>query len=133
VHDPAGVFPDRCNRELVELGLVDSIEDQDELRWLLERHRRFTGSRTAVRILSRWEDEMQHFVKVIPTEYRLAMEALVGRRKAEVLAAREPHIHAPQRRRSGTTGGGALPTLPPSPLRGSSAGGPSHPGASRHG
>jgi len=79
VWDPGGALPSRCNLELVELGPVDSPEDRDELRWLLERHRRFTGSRVARRILAAWEWDVASFVKVIPTDYRRALEAEAAR------------------------------------------------------
>ena len=127
VRDPEGIFPDRCNLELVELGPVDSVEDRDELRWLLERHRRFTGSEVARTVLADWENQVGTFVKVIPTEYRLAMEALAARRRAEEEAAAEPHIHAPRRkpplqlprRRAGEAASGRVGGLPVLPTGGS--------------
>jgi glutamate synthase (NADPH) large chain len=75
VWDPEGALPSRCNTELVELSPVAAEEDREELRRLLERHRRFTGSTVAQGILEDWEEAVGAFVKVIPTQYREALEA----------------------------------------------------------
>jgi glutamate synthase (NADPH/NADH) large chain len=62
-------------------GLVDVMHDmtrhdQQRLRSLIEKHRRYTGSAKAQRILENWEDYAAKFVKVMPVDYRLALEKM---------------------------------------------------------
>jgi glutamate synthase (NADPH/NADH) large chain len=104
VLDEAGDFDRRCNLSMVELqpipyedqalerrdhqggdmeahGLVDVMHDmtrhdQQRLRSLIEKHRRYTGSAKAQRILENWEDYAAKFVKVMPVDYRLALEKM---------------------------------------------------------
>jgi glutamate synthase domain-containing protein 3 len=74
VLDEEGQFPQRCNRGTVEL---EPISDQDlaELRELIEKHRKYTGSTVAARVLNRWPDIRVKFIKVMPIDYkRVLME-----------------------------------------------------------
>jgi glutamate synthase domain-containing protein 3 len=68
VYDPAGVFPARCNRELVELKPLHALS-HPELRRMLERHAQYTGSSVAQHILNNWDEEIRHFVRVMPSDY----------------------------------------------------------------
>jgi len=70
VFDESRSFDSRCNLEMVDLETVSDARDVAELRGLLERHVRFTGSQRAKKILSTWEDSLPYFVKVFPMEYR---------------------------------------------------------------
>jgi glutamate synthase domain-containing protein 2/glutamate synthase domain-containing protein 1/glutamate synthase domain-containing protein 3 len=70
VYDTDGLFDVRCNLEMVDLEPVRSAADRTELRRMIERHVRFTGSRAGQAILERWEEALPRFVKVFPMEYR---------------------------------------------------------------
>ena len=48
--------------------------DADELRALVEEHHRRTGSAVAARLLAGWEDAVRRFVKVMPHDYKRALE-----------------------------------------------------------
>ncbi|MHC4266399.1 MAG: GltB/FmdC/FwdC-like GXGXG domain-containing protein, partial [Planctomycetota bacterium] len=80
VLDEMQLFDTLCNLDLVELETVFKQEDQDVLRDLIERHYQFTGSAQAERILDNWVDTIGKFVKVVPIDYRKALEKM---RKAE--------------------------------------------------
>ena len=43
---------------------------------MIERHYRYTGSRQAKRILEKWQEMAGQFVKVMPVDYRKALERL---------------------------------------------------------
>ena len=58
---------------MVDLELVVSTADKAELRGLLEKHLRYTGSLKAKRILENWEEQLPYFIKVFPMEYRRVM------------------------------------------------------------
>ncbi len=84
VLDPRGIFPRRCNMEMVDL---ETIEDDAESAWLREliaRHGDYTGSEVAEKLLGDWGVSLTHFVKVMPKDYK------------RVLAARaRAHAHEP--------------------------------------
>ncbi len=84
VYDAQGDFSRfRCNREMVELEEMSSEEDIAELRGLIENHVRHTGSAVGERILDEWEDAVRRFVKIMPTDYKHALERL-AREKAAI-------------------------------------------------
>ena len=74
-----GVY--RCNRELVDLEEVVDPEDVETLRGMIDRHRRLTGSDIARQVLADWEEFLPKFIKVIPRDYRLALERLARERE----------------------------------------------------
>ncbi len=73
VYDEQGRFGAACNTALVELEPL-TTEDAAGLAALLEEHAHFTGSRKASELLSVWESTLARFVKVVPVEYRRALE-----------------------------------------------------------
>ncbi len=83
VFDEAGDFAEnRCNLEMVEVESVDQAEDVAELRELIARHVRYTGSGVGRRILDGWEACLPRFVKVMPIDYKRVLQerAKLGRR-----------------------------------------------------
>lgn len=62
-------FRKRCNTELVELDYPEE-GDFSFLKMMLEKHHRYTNSVKAIELISQWEVAKNHFVKVIPTEYK---------------------------------------------------------------
>jgi glutamate synthase (NADPH/NADH) large chain len=104
VLDEDGTFERRCNLSMVDLGPVAAEEDRmnryshqagdlqghglvdvqrdmtrfdaTRLRQLIENHRHYTGSERARLILEDWDGYLPKFVKVMPVEYRKALEAM---------------------------------------------------------
>nr|MCH9673390.1 glutamate synthase large subunit [Gammaproteobacteria bacterium] len=96
VLDEDGDFPIRCNQSMVELesiapepGVASSVVersskpeydedmtrfDAPRLKGLIERHAHYTGSEPAKRILDNWDAYLPKFVKVMPVDYRRALE-----------------------------------------------------------
>ena len=70
IYDEGRNFDARCNLDMVDLELMVGERDKAELRGLLERHVRHTGSKKAQRILADWENQLPYFIKVFPMEYR---------------------------------------------------------------
>ncbi len=115
VLDEAGDFESRCNLAQVELepiaaeddaleatehqggdleshGKVDVSHDMTRydamrLKGLIERHQAATGSAVAQRILDNWAEYLPKFVKVMPVEYRRALEEMQAQQAAEKSAA----------------------------------------------
>ncbi len=104
VLDEEGTFQERCNLMMVELepvreeddalerlehqggdlethGLVDISRDMTRhdarrLKGLIEKHARYTNSSRARDILDNWTDYLPRFVKVMPVDYRRALEEM---------------------------------------------------------
>ena len=81
VYDPDGVFPARCNTEMVELSAIDDEDEAEALRGLLDSHQRHTGSAVAQKILKGWQRHKEKFVKVMPTDYKLVLDTLARARR----------------------------------------------------
>jgi glutamate synthase (NADPH/NADH) large chain len=76
VLDEMQLFDTLCNLDLVELESVWKEDDKRLLRELIERHLKLTGSAQAQRILEAWPDMVGKFVKVVPIDYRRALEKM---------------------------------------------------------
>ena len=74
VFDEDANFETRCNKEMVELETIGAA-DADMLHALLDEHVQRTASRKALELLDSWEVVITKFVKVVPSEYRRALEA----------------------------------------------------------
>ncbi|MDO7743768.1 MAG: glutamate synthase subunit alpha, partial [Pedobacter sp.] len=72
VYDVNGDFPNKCNKEMVDL---DPLNEEDELRInsLLAKHIQLTKSKLAEFILSDWTTQSAHFIKVFPKEYKAVL------------------------------------------------------------
>ncbi len=70
VLDESHDFPQRCNREMVDLEPLEKPDDIDLVRDLLSHHAACTGSPVAMRLLKDWERARKAFVKVMPLDYR---------------------------------------------------------------
>jgi glutamate synthase domain-containing protein 3 len=68
-------FERRCNTGMVALEALDDIEDMALLKRLVQRHMRHTGSGRARQLLASWSTAVTQFVRVMPTEYKRALEA----------------------------------------------------------
>jgi glutamate synthase (NADPH) large chain len=72
--DPAGRLSERLNHDLVVVRLPD-VEQLEEVRVLLERHARYTGSERAHALLEAWDSESQRFVHVLPRDAASELDA----------------------------------------------------------
>lgn len=83
VYDPSHQFRNElCNLEMVELVHLE-IKDQCELKDLVEKHITYTESVKGKEILKDWEVNKMDFIKVYPTDYRLALERLEQEEKTK--------------------------------------------------
>jgi glutamate synthase (ferredoxin) len=76
VYDPTSNFINGlCNTETIDFETV-SGEDADDLKTSIEKHVLYTASKRGSDLLADWEGSVQNFVKVMPTEYKRALERL---------------------------------------------------------
>ncbi len=115
VLDEAGDFKDHCNMAQVELepiadedkalealdhqggdlethGLVDLSHDMTRydalrLKQLIAQHLHYTNSEVAKRILDNWEAMLPKFVKVMPVEYRRALQEMQAQKNDNPVAS----------------------------------------------
>jgi glutamate synthase domain-containing protein 3 len=76
VLDENQLFDTLCNLDMVELESIHQAEDQRIIQDLLGQHYQWTGSAQAKRILDNWREMSGKFVKVMPIDYRKALEKM---------------------------------------------------------
>ena len=67
-------------------GLVDVLHDMTRhdalrLKTLIEKHAHYTGSRRAREILDHWQHYLPKFVKVMPVDYRRALQEMQAQQR----------------------------------------------------
>ena len=76
VYDPDNKFSNGlCNTETIEFENI-SEEDAAELKAIIEKHVLYTESKKGARLLADWPSSLNSFVKVMPTEYKRALERI---------------------------------------------------------
>jgi glutamate synthase (NADPH/NADH) large chain len=74
VLDRRGNFEYYLNRGMVELSGLESIEDETFVKNTIRQHIYWTGSAYAQEILDNWPAERDRFIKILPVEYKLALQ-----------------------------------------------------------
>lgn len=69
IYDVKGKFADNCNKEMVDLDECD-INDKNDLFTMIQKHYDNTGSTVAKFILEDFDNQLKHFVKVFPRDYK---------------------------------------------------------------
>ena len=76
VLDVDGTFPPLVNKEMVELEDLSDPADQETVLKLIRKHVDYTQSTRGRWVLDNWQAAVAKFVKVMPTDYKLALKAL---------------------------------------------------------
>lgn len=76
VLDEHGQLPSKINKGMVELIPLDTTEDEKAVKDLIRRHVYWTGSSYAQDILDTWNEKRQLFIKVLPVEYKRALQQM---------------------------------------------------------
>ena len=87
VYDEDGQFEARCNKEMVELESIQAdaddvdvsdltMADDTRLKAIIKKHLQYTGSVVAQQMLDNWEATLKKFIKVMPVDYRRALEGM---------------------------------------------------------
>ncbi|HEY9593319.1 MAG TPA: glutamate synthase-related protein, partial [Spirochaetia bacterium] len=83
VLDEDQLFDTRCNLEMVDVEPVIDAKDKAQLREMVEKHVMYTRSEHASRILRDWDEMLPRFVKVMPIDYRRALERIAKEESRE--------------------------------------------------
>ena len=70
VYDEDNCLYRNLNKELVLMEKVETKADCEELRQMLEKHLKYTGSTKAAKILDDFEGNLTKFKKIIPADYK---------------------------------------------------------------
>ena len=75
LYDPANIAKPYLNMEMI---LVEDVglEDEELLRSDIRNHFKYTGSTTALNVLQDWDTQRANFIKIIPEEYKRALQAV---------------------------------------------------------
>ncbi len=73
VYDVNGVFAGLCNKDMIDLDPL-APEDITGLHDLITKHHAYTNSPVAKFILKDWDNQLRHFVKVFPKEYKAVLK-----------------------------------------------------------
>ena len=85
VYDPNKEFPIRCNDETVELEAIEPGDEESFIKELIEKHQRYTGSKLAEEVLGDWAENRKHFVKVMPVDYKRALNEMAEENAAPIV------------------------------------------------
>jgi len=83
VLDENQLFDTCCNLESVDIEPVSAPQDRQRLRALVQEHERLTASPVARAILHDWDEVIPRFVKVMPIDYRLALQRIKAQEYTE--------------------------------------------------
>ena len=82
VYNTNNDFKNNCNMEMVDLDPLD-LGDEELLRTMIRDHFRYTSSNRALEILNNWKKAKSCFTKVMPKDYKAAM----NKKKNKILKA----------------------------------------------
>ncbi|MBL6648019.1 MAG: glutamate synthase large subunit [Flavobacteriaceae bacterium] len=72
------------NTEMIEFE-IPSSQDLDIVKNYIENHFTHTSSKIAESILNNWKKESLNFVKIMPTEYKIALEKMAKEKITEII------------------------------------------------
>ena len=72
------------NMEMIEFENPND-QDLDHIKKLIENHFSYTSSKLAEDLLINWKKESKNFIKIMPTEYKLALEKMAKEKISEII------------------------------------------------
>ena len=85
LYDKQGVFDEKkFNLEMVEL---ESLKNDDikTLKNIIQNHLKYTNSSVAKNILNSWAKEIKNFIKVMPSDYKKALEMIKKQKSDKIM------------------------------------------------
>ncbi len=70
IYDKDGTLASRVNRGMVDLDAVETDEDAEEIRSMIEKYVTYTNSKEAAEILGDFGQAKEKFIKVMPVDYK---------------------------------------------------------------
>jgi len=82
IYDEHNNLSQRINKEMVDLDKIETVEDENEVKGMIENYIKYTSSKEASEILDNWGTNKDKFIKVMPVDYKRVL-AHLKRRKDE--------------------------------------------------
>ncbi|MEM9835207.1 MAG: glutamate synthase large subunit [Bacteroidota bacterium] len=73
IYDKDKTFHKKLNPEMVEMEPLEPF-DRNLLKQMVRNHFSYTSSKTALDLLENWDEELSHFIKVMPRDYKAVLE-----------------------------------------------------------
>ena len=86
VYDKDGDFDKKCNMDMVELEALNQ-EDKELVHSLISKHKKYTNSVVAQKILDDFNKEIKKFIKIMPLEYKRILENKKITKKLDLMEA----------------------------------------------
>ena len=80
IYDPKDEFEEKCNKDTFEIENLDK-NDSNQLKKLINNHKNYTSSEVAINILDNWEQELNHFCKVMPIDYKKVLNKMISKER----------------------------------------------------
>lgn len=82
-----GFVEERINMGMIDLEKLEDPEEIAEIKGMIQRHREYTESPVAKKVLENWEESVRKFIKIMPRDYKRALAELAEEEKQESMAA----------------------------------------------
>ena len=93
VFDEENCLYRHLNKEMVLMEKVENKTDIEELKNLLKKHVKYTGSEKASKILDTWEESLPKFKKIIPEDYKKLI-SVTGQFEEQGMSREDAQIEA---------------------------------------
>ncbi len=74
IYDEHQTLARRINRGLVDLDHIETAEDENEVKEMIENYLKYTGSKEAKVLLDNWDSSKKAFIKVMPVDYKRVLK-----------------------------------------------------------
>ena len=74
IYDKDNSLSGRINRGSVDLDSIETLEDENELKSMIEDYVKYTSSKEAQELLNNWNDSKKSFIKVMPVDYKRVLK-----------------------------------------------------------
>lgn len=71
------------NKEMVDLDPLTDASEIAEVKKIVEDHKKYTGSKRAEEVLNNWNEVVKQMIKVIPRDYKKALEKMASENGSE--------------------------------------------------
>jgi glutamate synthase (NADPH/NADH) large chain len=82
IWDRDGTFNLNCNLATVALEKIESVEEEDDVKEMIGRHKQFTLSPVAADVLENWQTFLKQCVKVMPIDYKRVLAEMKAQETA---------------------------------------------------
>ncbi|MBR0583275.1 glutamate synthase large subunit [Bacillus altitudinis MN12] len=75
-------FKRMCNMEMIMFEKLTDHEEEQEVKQMIQEHLDYTNSSKAAALLENWAQEKNHFIKIIPRNYKMMLQSIEEQKQA---------------------------------------------------